>query len=375
VPIKQHKEEQQRDHDAKLKAHGFSGERAEHRKGHGQFYEDKHDGDGQTHIYPNLYEEKHSHDFESKKSMEQLAKEKAARQEQWIKDKALQNKRDSEAKYERIRKAKKNKAAYLAAKKYEERGPMMQPMQSPVSPNSTSSLSSAFIKTNNLPTGVEPKQMDNEIGPHGEVYCNELGVGICLKRVLGVCVDNGPCVHMPTTKPTVAPTAVPTHPTARPTYEPTTIFNCDPWQAPCKVRGFLNICVEYEPCHSMTPTGSPTFGPTAMPSTTDDCDPLAPPCKHDFLNICYEYWPCGDEGNHDSYPTGIVDIFEHNDYNHTHANGSHAPDEDDDSKKSNEEKTSGRSDKKATPDDVDTENGVKDPCEGEKQGNDTLKLY
>merc|ERR1712146_200184 len=180
-----------------------------------------------------------------------------------------------------------------------------------------SSLAVPAAKSDTLPTNVGPEQMDNEIGPNGEVYCNELGLGICLKRVLGVCVENGPCVHMPTTKPTLSPTVEPTHPTAQPTYEPTTIYNCDPWQAPCKTRGFLNICVEYEPCHSMTPTGSPTFGPTAMPSTTDDCDPLAPPCKHDFLNICYEYWPCANEGNHDSYPTDIVDVFEHNHFNHT----------------------------------------------------------
>merc|ERR1719231_1208739 len=76
----------------------------------------------------------------------------------------------------------------------------------------------------------------------------------------------------------------------------------------------------------MAPSGTPTIGPTPMPSTTDDCDPLAPPCKHDFLNICYEYWPCADEGNHDSYPTGIVDIFEHNHYNHTHPHGDEPPD-------------------------------------------------
>jgi hypothetical protein len=399
VPIEQHKEEQQRDHEAKLKAYAFSGEGAEHRKEHGQFYADKHDGNGQTHMYPNLYEEKHAHDHESKKSTKQLAKEKAERQEQWIKDKALQNKRDTEAEYERTRQAKKNKAAYLAAKKKEE-NPIMHSAQTPVSRTPTSSLTSTAVKTNNLPTHVEPKQMDNEIGPNGEVYCNELGLGICLKRVLGVCVDNGPCVHMPTTEPTLAPTAVPTHPTAHPTYEPTTIFNCDPWQAPCKVRGFLNICVEYEPCHSMTPTGSPSIGPTPMPSTTEDCDPLAPPCKHDFLNICYEYWPCADEGNHNSYPTDIVDIFEHNHYNHTHPNGEDSPedhkkeDDEEDNESQAPKRTEGNGDKDTNgaeeerttegsdeekvapenPKNVNTEGGAKDPCEDEKQGDNTVNL-
>merc|ERR1711871_1893244 len=226
--------------------------------------------------------------------------------------------------------SKKNKAAYLAAKENEKKEkdskdehPSKEMRASSTSP--VSSLAVPAAKSDTLPTNVGPEQMDNEIGPNGEVYCNELGLGICLKRVLGVCVENGPCVHMPTTKPTLSPTVVPTHPTAQPTYEPTTIYNCDPWQAPCKTRGFLNICVEYEPCHSMAPSGTPTLGPTPMPSTTDDCDPLAPPCKHDFLNICYEYWPCADEGNHDSYPTGIVDIFEHNHYNHTHPHGDEPP--------------------------------------------------
>merc|ERR1711916_361814 len=235
-------------------------------------------GNGQTHLFPNLYKEKHARDNQPRKSLKRLAEEKNERQEQWIKDKALQNKRDAEAKYERTRTAKKNKAAYIAAKENERKEkdskdehPSKEMRASSTSPVSSLAVPAAMSDT--LPTNVGPEQMDNEIGPNGEVYCNELGLGICLKRVLGVCVENGPCVHMPTTKPTLSPTVEPTHPTAQPTYEPTTIYNCDPWQAPCKTRG--------------------------------------------FLNICDEYWPCANEGNHDSYPTDIVDVFEHNHFNHT----------------------------------------------------------
>merc|ERR1719453_1164086 len=96
VPIEQHEEELQKDHEAKLEDYASSGEGAKRRREHGQFYT-----------------EKHAHDNEPKKSAKQLAKEKAERQEQWIKDKALQNKREAEAIYERTRTAKKNKAAYL----------------------------------------------------------------------------------------------------------------------------------------------------------------------------------------------------------------------------------------------------------------------
>ena len=39
-----------------------------------------------------------------------------------------------------------------------------------------------------------PHSLDNQRGPHGIVYCNEVGLGICLKRVAGVCIDNGPCI-------------------------------------------------------------------------------------------------------------------------------------------------------------------------------------
>jgi len=397
VPIEQHKEEQQKDHQAKLKVYASSGEGADHRKEHGQFYADKHDGNGQTHLFPNLYKEKHVRDNEPRKSLKQLAEEKNERQEQWIKDKALQNKRDAEAKYERTRMAKKNKAAYLAAKENERKEkdskdehPSKEMRASSTSP--VSSLAVPAAKSDTLPTNVGPEQMDNEIGPNGEVYCNELGLGICLKRVLGVCVENGPCVHMPTTKPTLSPTVVPTHPTAQPTYEPTTIYNCDPWQAPCKTRGFLNICVEYEPCHSMAPSGTPTLGPTPMPSTTDDCDPLAPPCKHDFLNICYEYWPCANEGNHDSYPTDIVDVFEHNHFNHTHpheelpedgkegeeqnseeSGGAKRDDNDeegggDNAKEGSSKKSSGEKTASGNPN---TGSGVEEPCEDKTRGDDT----
>merc|ERR1719231_460383 len=396
VPIEQHEEELQKDHEAKLDDYASSGEGAKRRREHGQFYTDKHYGNGQTHLFPNLYKEKHAHDNEPKKSAKQLAKEKAEPQEQWIKDKALQNKREAEAIYERTRTAKKNKAAYLAAKENDKkvRDRSDKHLSKGVEASSSSPVSSLAIpaaKSDTLPTDVEPKQMDNETGPNGEVYCNELGLGICLKRVLGVCVENGPCVHMPTIEPTQAPTMVPTHPTAQPTYEPTTIYNCDPWQAPCKTRGFLNICVEYEPCHSMAPSGTPTIGPTPMPSSTDDCDPLAPPCKHDFLNICYEYWPCADEGNHNSYPTGIVDIFEHNHFNHTHPHeelpedGEEGEEQDseesggakrdgkneeggDDAKEGTTERSSGE---KTTSGNPNTGSGVEEPCEDKPRGDDT----
>merc|ERR1711871_1823742 len=408
VSIEEHRKEQTKDHTAKLEAYASSGEGAENRKQHGVFYADKHDGNGQTHIYPNLYKEKHEESDEPKKSAKQLARERAEREDQWIKDKALQNKRDAEAKYERTRKAEKNKAAYLEAKenenKLEKDNEKHQLKSAKASSSTLSSPASSLVTSepaaNSLPSDVEPKQLDNEIGPNGEVYCNELDLGICLKRVLGVCVENGPCVHMPTTEPTHSPTVVPTHPTAQPTYEPTTIYNCDPWQAPCKTRGFLNICIEYEPCHSMAPSGTPTIGPTPMPSTTDDCDPLAPPCKHDFLNICYEYWPCADEGNHNSYPTDIVDIFEHNHYNHTHPNGEDSPedhkkeDDEEDNESQAPKRTEGNGDKDTNgaeeerttegsdeekvapenPKNVNTEGGAKDPCEDEKQGDNTVNL-
>jgi hypothetical protein len=387
ISIEKHRKEQTKDHTAKLEAYASSGEGAENRKQHGVFYADKHDGNGQTHIYPNLYKEKHEESDEPKKSAKQLARERAEREDQWIKDKALQNKRDAEAKFERTRKAEKNKAAYLEAKKNEnklEKDEEKHQFKSAKASSSTLSSPASSLVTpepaaNSLPSDVEPKQLDNEIGPNGEVYCNELDLGICLKRVLGVCVENGPCVHMPTTEPTHSPTVVPTHPTAQPTYEPTTIYNCDPWQAPCKTRGFLNICIEYEPCHSMAPSGTPTIGPTPMPSTTDDCDPLAPPCKHDFLNICYEYWPCADEGNHDSYPTGIVDIFEHNHYNHTHPHGDEPPDEkkgeeDDETEESEGGETASTEEseeQKETSGSVDKKGKSDEPCEDKKESEDT----
>ena len=60
------------------------------------------------------------------------------------------------------------------------------------------------------------------------------------------------------------------------------------------------------------PTSLPTTVPTPKPSSATDCNPLKPPCKHDFFSICYEYVDCAKEGNHDSYPTPIVDVFENN---------------------------------------------------------------
>merc|ERR1719446_719949 len=153
----------------------------------------------------------------------------------------------------------------------------------------------------------------------------------------------------------------------------TTVIHGKP---PVKQGVFLNICIEYEPCHSMAPSGTPTIGPTPMPSTTDDCDPLAPPCKHDFLNICYEYWPCADEGNHDSYPTGIVDIFEHNHFNHTHPHGKEPPEggeeEKEDSNEAPEESDGNNSDNThgTTGDDGAEDASNEKSDENKKQGDD-----
>merc|ERR1711991_352795 len=104
-----------------------------------------------------------------------------------------------------------------------------------------------------------------------------------------------------------------------------------------------------------------------MPSTTDDCDPLAPPCKHDFLNICYEYWPCANEGNHDSYPTDIVDVFEHNHFNHTDPH-EELPEGGDDAKEGTTERSSGE---KTTSGNPNTGSGVEEPCEDKPRGDDT----
>ena len=61
-----------------------------------------------------------------------------------------------------------------------------------------------------------PVRYDNEIGPNGEIYCNEIGKGKCLQRAVNfVCVEWTDCVIKPTAMPTHHP--VP-HPTARPTY-------------------------------------------------------------------------------------------------------------------------------------------------------------
>lgn len=256
-------------------------------KEHGPYYEAKHSAAGQVHGA--YYADKH-------KSAKQLTEEKGERQEQWIKDKALQNKRDSEAKYERTKKAEKEKKNYLASKN----------SKGPASSSSTSASSEKAVTAPTNPVelpsggagGAEAHKDDNVIGPDGQVYCNEIGLGVCLNRVAGVCLKNGPCIPAPTAEPTHFPSEGPTH---APTQVVTTLANCDPWSPPCLNRTSWGLCYNYANCIPGQPSQEPTLAPTAMPSTTDDCDPYAPPCKHDFISVCYEYYPCHRDGNHDHY--------------------------------------------------------------------------
>merc|ERR1711871_866364 len=281
VPVVEHKKEQAAKHQAKISDWASSGAGAQKRKEHGPFYAAKHSAEGQTH--GPYYADKH-------KSSEQLAKEKAARQEQWVKDNALQNKRDAEAKYERTMKAKKNKASYESAKSAgtlssekadKEHGPFY------AKKHATPAVAKASPVVN-IAAPVTPKAApESAIGEGVDApvrYDNEIGKGKCLQRAVNfVCVEWTDCVIKPTAMPTHHP--VP-HPTARPTYM------------------------------------VPTLEPTPRPSTTDDCDPNAEPCKHDFLAMCYEYYHCEEPGNHDHYPDAWYQQW----YNWFSGNGTH-PDE------------------------------------------------
>lgn len=66
-----------------------------------------------------------------------------------------------------------------------------------------------------------------------QVICDFEGEGICYKRVLGFCVEHGPCIDAA--------------PTLSPTFAPTTVMDCDPDNPPCKDH-VLGICVEYFEC-------------------------------------------------------------------------------------------------------------------------------
>merc|ERR1711998_181217 len=221
-----------------------------------------------------------------------------------------------------------------------------------------------------------------------------MGFLVCVLRMVpvSICQPLNLLIHLPLFPRILLPSQLMSLPPF------TTVIHGKP---PVKQGVFLNICIEYEPCHSMAPSGTPTIGPAPMPSTTDDCDPLAPPCKHDFLNICYEYWPCADEGNHDSYPTGIVDIFEHNHYNHTHPRGDEPPDgkkgeEDDETEEAEGGETAGAEkseggetasaeesedgetasteeseEQKETSGSVDKKGKSDEPCEDKKESEDT----
>jgi hypothetical protein len=66
-----------------------------------------------------------------------------------------------------------------------------------------------------------------------QVICDWEGEGICYKRVLGFCVEHGPCIKAA--------------PTLSPTFAPTTLAQCDPDNPPCKDHA-LGMCVEYFKC-------------------------------------------------------------------------------------------------------------------------------
>ena len=88
---------------------------------------------------------------------------------------------------------------------------------------------------------LETQTTTNRVGENGtvtvngttQVICDWEGEGICYRRVLGFCVEHGPCINAA--------------PTISPTFAPTTLERCDPNNPPCKDH-FLGICVEHFEC-------------------------------------------------------------------------------------------------------------------------------